>query len=125
MYAVITSGGKQYRVEEGQALKLETLPVEVGGVVDFNDVLMLADGDKIKVGTPYLKGVKVSAEVLNHGRAKKIKVIKFKRRKQHMKQMGHRQNFTEVKITAIGAGKKKAAAASSKKAVADEAKGKN
>jgi large subunit ribosomal protein L21 len=101
MYAVITSGGKQFRVEEGQTLKLEKLTAEVGETVNFDRVLMIVNGDDIKVGKPFLKTGKVAASVVSHGRHKKIRIIKFRRRKHHMKQMGHRQYFTEVKITQI------------------------
>lgn len=103
MYAVIVSGGKQYQVAEGQVLKLEKLDVEEGGEVAFEQVLMLANGDDIRIGAPYLEGAKVVASVVSHGRAKKITIIKIKRRKHHMKRMGHRQYFTEVKITSIAA----------------------
>jgi len=101
MYAVIVSGGKQHRVSEGEVLKLEKIEVETGAPVEFDNVLLVADGDAVKIGEPTLKGAKVTAEVLAHGRHDKVKVIKFKRRKHHMKQMGHRQWFTEVKITGI------------------------
>ncbi len=101
MYAVIKTGGKQYRVKEGDIIKLETLPGDVGSEVDFSEVLMLADGDKITCGAPFVSKASVKAEVLEHGRHKKVKIIKFRRRKHHMKQMGHRQNYTQVKITAI------------------------
>lgn len=101
MYAVIKTGGKQYRVKEGDILKLELLPDEVGNEVSFSEVLMLADGDKITCGKPLVEKAVVKAEVLAHGRHKKVKIIKFRRRKHHMKQMGHRQYFTQVKITAI------------------------
>ena len=101
MFAVIKTGGKQYRVKEGDVLKLEQLPEEVGAEVRFAEVLMLADGDKITCGTPLIAKATVKAEILGHGRHKKIKVIKFRRRKHHMKRMGHRQNYTQVKITAI------------------------
>jgi large subunit ribosomal protein L21 len=100
MYAVIKSGGKQYKVTEGQLIKLEKLPAEIGGSVDF-PVLMVADGDKITAGAPYVTAHKVSAEVVSHGRGKKVKIIKMRRRKHFRKQMGHRQSFTEVKITKI------------------------
>ncbi len=101
MYAVIQSGGKQHRVSEGQLLKLEKIDSETGAKVDFDKVLMVADGDEISIGKPYVDGAKVKAKIVSHGRGKKIKVIKFKRRKHHMKQMGHRQWFTEVEITKI------------------------
>jgi len=103
MYAVITSGGKQYRVIEGQTLKLEKLPAEVGSAIDFDKVLMIASGDDIKIGKPFVDGSKVVASVVSHGRHDKIHIMKFRRRKHHQKQMGHRQYFTEVKITAIQA----------------------
>ncbi|CDZ77727.1 50S ribosomal protein L21 [Legionella massiliensis] len=102
MYAVIKTGGKQYRVKEGDVIKLELLPDEVGNEVSFSEVLMIADGDKITWGTPFIAKTAVKAEVIEHGRHKKIKIIKFRRRKHHMKQMGHRQYYTQVKITAIG-----------------------
>ncbi|MBA2656559.1 MAG: 50S ribosomal protein L21 [Tatlockia sp.] len=102
MYAVIKTGGKQYRVKEGDIIKLELLTEEVGQEVNFAEVVMLADGDKITLGTPLIANAFVKAEVLEHGRHKKIKIIKFRRRKHHMKQMGHRQYYTQVKITAIG-----------------------
>ncbi|OGV34312.1 MAG: 50S ribosomal protein L21 [Legionellales bacterium RIFCSPHIGHO2_12_FULL_35_11] len=101
MYAVIKTGGKQYRVKEGDTLKIEELPVEVGQTVDFNEVLMLSDGDKVTIGTPFVNKSFVKAEVVAQGRHKKVIIIKFKRRKHHMKRMGHRQNFTQIKITAI------------------------
>jgi large subunit ribosomal protein L21 len=103
MYAVLKSGGKQYRVEKGQHIKLEKLPHEVGDVVKFDEILMIADGEKISVGTPVLSKAKVEAKVVSHGRHKKIKVLKFKRRKQYMKKQGHRQYFTELEVTNIGA----------------------
>lgn len=103
MYAVIVSGGKQYRVEEGDTLKLEMLPAEVGATVDFDKVLMVGGGDTVKVGSPYLDGSKVSATVVSQGRHKKIHIIKFRRRKHHEKWQGHRQNYTEVKIEQITA----------------------
>lgn len=101
MYAVIKTGGKQYRVKEGDVIKLELLPDEVGNEVSFSEVLMLADGDKITWGKPLVAKATVKAEVIEHGRHKKVKIIKFRRRKHHMKQMGHRQYYTQVKITAI------------------------
>jgi large subunit ribosomal protein L21 len=103
MYAVIVSGGKQHRVEEGETLKLEKLNIEVGGSVDFDRVLLVVNGEDVKIGAPVVEGAKVSAEIVSHGRGKKVRIMKFKRRKHHMKQMGHRQWFTEVKITGISA----------------------
>jgi large subunit ribosomal protein L21 len=103
MYAVIATGGKQYTVKEGETLKIEKLNQEIGDKIRFDKVLMVDTGLTVKVGTPYIESAKVFAEVVNHGRAKKIHIIKFKRRKHHMKQAGHRQYFTTVKITDIQA----------------------
>ncbi|GGY03600.1 50S ribosomal protein L21 [Litchfieldella qijiaojingensis] len=103
MYAVIKSGGKQYRVQEGQTLKLEKLEVPTGETLEFDQVLLVADGDDVKVGAPLVEGAKVAAEVVSHGRGEKVRIIKFRRRKHHMKRQGHRQWFTEVKITGISA----------------------
>lgn len=103
MYAVIKSGGKQYRVEEGQTLKLEKLEIPTGETIEFDEVLLVAEGDDFTVGAPLVEGAKVSAEIVDHGRAKKINIIKFRRRKHSMKRQGHRQWFTEVKITGISA----------------------
>ena len=101
MYAVIVTGGKQYRVAEGDVVRVEKLPVEEGGTVEIDKVLMVTNGDDVKVGTPYIDGGKVTATVVDHGRHDKIKIIKFKRRKHHRKQMGHRQYFTQIEITGI------------------------
>lgn len=101
MYAVIKSGGKQYRVTEGQTLKLEKLPAAVGEALALNPVLMVVDGAHVRVGKPAVEGVNVTVEVLSHGRHKKINIVKFRRRKHHRKQMGHRQYYTEVKVTGI------------------------
>jgi large subunit ribosomal protein L21 len=106
MYAVIESGGKQHRVVAGETIKLEKLDVDAGKTVKFDKVMMVADGDDIQIGTPYVKGAKVSAKVLSHGRADKIRVIKFNRRKNYRRQAGHRQWYTEVKITGIPGSKK-------------------
>jgi large subunit ribosomal protein L21 len=101
MYAVIVSGGKQYRVQEGDVLKLESLPAEVGSSIDFDKVLMVGAGESVKFGKPFVSGSKVTADILSTGRGKKIRIIKFRRRKHSMKSQGHRQNYTEVKITKI------------------------
>lgn len=101
MYAVIKTGGKQYRVKEGETLKIEKLELETGSVVDFDQVLLVANGEDVKVGAPVVEGAKVSAEVVSHGRGDKVTIIKFRRRKHSMKRQGHRQWFTEVKITGI------------------------
>ncbi|MGE4534187.1 MULTISPECIES: 50S ribosomal protein L21 [Halomonas] len=103
MYAVIKSGGKQYRVQEGQTLKLEKIEVPTGESIDFDEVLLVGNEDDVKVGAPLVEGAKVSAEVVSHGRGDKVTIIKFRRRKHHMKRQGHRQWFTEVKITGISA----------------------
>ena len=103
MFAVIESGGKQHRVGEGEVLKLEKLGVAPGESVVFDKVLMVADGDNVNVGKPYVAGGTVTAEVLSEGRHKKVRIIKFKRRKDYLKRQGHRQWFTEVKITGISA----------------------
>jgi large subunit ribosomal protein L21 len=103
MYAIIITGGKQYRVKEGDVLKVESLPEEVGATVNFSQVLMVGEGDKITVGQPFLSSDKVSATVVSKGRHKKIHIIKFRRRKHHEKWQGHRQDYTEVKITKITA----------------------
>lgn len=104
MYAVFQTGGKQYRVGPGQTIKVEKLEAESGQTVEFDKVLLIQSDQGLKVGTPFVKGGKVSATVKTSGRHKKIKVLKFKRRKQYMKTMGHRQHFTEVEITEIAAG---------------------
>lgn len=101
MYAVIKSGGKQYRVAEGQTVKLEKLVAEPGDEVAFEQVLMISDGEHAEVGVPYVAGAKVRAEVLSQERGEKIRIIKFRRRKHYDRQMGHRQYYTEVKITKI------------------------
>ena len=103
MYAVVVSGGKQHRVEEGETLKLEKLNAEVGSSIGFDRILLVANGDEVKIGEPVVAGAKVSAEIVSHGRGKKVRIVKFKRRKHHMKQAGHRQWYTEVKITGISA----------------------
>ncbi|MGI9301863.1 MAG: 50S ribosomal protein L21 [Gammaproteobacteria bacterium] len=101
MYAVIATGGKQYRVAEGDVIRVEKLPADAGAAVDFNDVLLVADGEQLAIGAPHVEGGKVTAKVNHHGRGQKIKVIKFKRRKQYLKHAGHRQDYTEVTITGI------------------------
>lgn len=104
MYAVIKTGGKQYRVAEGQTLRVELLPVEVGSSIDLDKVLMVANGEDVKIGAPYLEGSKVTATVKGHGRGEKVRIVKFRRRKHHMKTQGHRQYYTELEITGINAG---------------------
>jgi large subunit ribosomal protein L21 len=103
MYAVIESGGKQHRVAEGETLRLEKIEAPTGESIEFDRVLMVGSGDDVKIGTPLVDSGKVTAEVVSHGRHEKVKIIKFNRRKHHRKQAGHRQWFTEVKITGISA----------------------
>jgi len=103
MYAVMVTGGKQYRVMEGETIRVELLPAEVGNELTFGDVLMLGDADGIKVGDA-LNGATVTAKVLGHGRADKVRIVKFRRRKHHRKQMGHRQHYTEIQVTGIAGG---------------------
>ena len=101
MFAVFQSGGKQHRVTEGDVVKLELIDGEPGDEVVFDKVLMVADGNNVSVGEPYLDGTQIKAEVLRRDRGKKVRILKFKRRKDYMRRQGHRQWFTEVKITAI------------------------
>ncbi|KGQ37132.1 50S ribosomal protein L21 [Gallibacterium genomosp. 1] len=103
MYAVFQSGGKQHRVSEGQVVRLEKLEVATGESVEFDSVLMVVNGEDVKIGAPVVTGAKVVAEVVSHGRGDKVKIVKFRRRKHSRKQQGHRQWFTEVKITGIQA----------------------
>lgn len=106
MYAVMVTGGKQYRVAQGEKLRVEKLEVEEGNEVTFDNILMLGDSDGIKVGDA-LNGATVTAKVVSHGRADKIRIIKFRRRKHHMKRQGHRQYYTEIEITGIAGGDSK------------------
>lgn len=102
MYAIIASGGKQYKVAENDIVDLEKLDAEVGAKVEFDNVLMIADSNDVKIGNPYLPNTKVFGEVVDSGRCDKIRIIKFRRRKHFLKQAGHRQHYTSVKITGIG-----------------------
>ena len=105
MYAVIKTGGKQYRVSQGDRLRVESLAADEGSTINFDEVLMVGEGGSVNIGSPLLADTSVSATVIGHGRGKKVDIIKFRRRKHHRKQMGHRQNYTEVEITGIpGAG---------------------
>ncbi len=104
MYAVVKTGSKQFRVSQGDKLKVESLSVEAGEEVSLTEVLMLGNGETFTVGAPTIANASVSAKVLSHGRGPKVKIVKFRRRKHHRKQAGHRQNFTELEITAINAG---------------------
>src|SRR5210317_849903 len=99
MYAVIMTGGKQYRVNQGDKLRVEKLDAAEGESVNLDQVLMVVDGDDVKIGTPLLDGGRVTAEVKTHGRGDKVDIIKFRRRKHHMKRQGHRQAYTELEIT--------------------------
>ena len=103
MYAVFKTGGKQYRAATGDVIKVEKIEAEKGSTVELDQVLMVGEGEDVKIGAPYLDGGKVTAKVVDHGRGDKIKVVKFKRRKNHRKQMGHRQYFTQIEITGIEA----------------------
>ncbi len=101
MYAVIKTGGKQYRVSTGEKLKVESLPAEVGTEITLDQVLMVGDGDNVKTGTPTVAGASVKATVLAHGRGEKIKIFKMRRRKHYRKTLGHRQNYTEIQVSGI------------------------
>jgi len=103
MYAVFKTGGKQYRAKQGDVLKIEKLELDAGSDVAFDHVLMLGEGDDVKIGAPTVAGAVVSGRVLSQGRADKVHIVKFRRRKHFRKQQGHRQYYTEVEITAISA----------------------
>ena len=101
MFAVINTGGKQYRVSEGTVLRIEKLPADAGSSVEFGDVLLLGEGDSFKVGKPFVTGAKVTATVQAHGKGDKVSIVKFRRRKHYLRQKTHRQPYTEVKVTGI------------------------
>ncbi len=101
MYAVFSTGGKQYRASEGDVVRVEKLEAEKGSTIELDQVLMVGEGEDVRIGTPVVDGGKVTAEVVEHGRGDKIRIIKFRRRKHSMKQMGHRQYYTDIKITGI------------------------
>lgn len=101
MYAIIVTGGKQYKVEVGSEIMVEKLDAEVGSTVKF-DVLLLADGEYVQIGKPVLRGVSAKAEVIEHGKGKKVIVFKYKPKKNYRKKQGHRQPYTKVKIVSIG-----------------------
>jgi large subunit ribosomal protein L21 len=101
MYAVIRSGGKQYRVESGKQVRVETLAADVGAPVAFEEVLLVGAGDAVKVGAPLVAGAKVTGTVVAHGRGDKVKIFKLRRRKHYQKTQGHRQNYTDVRIDDI------------------------
>ena len=104
MNAVIKTGGKQYRVSPGDKLNIETLAGDVGAEIQFDQVLMITDGDEIAVGAPFVEGAKVTATVVEHGRGVKLRIVKFRRRKHYQRTMGHRQNYTRVEITGVQKG---------------------
>jgi large subunit ribosomal protein L21 len=101
MYAVIKSGGKQYRVQSGAQVRVEALPAEVGAAISFDEVLLVGEGDNLKVGAPLVSGARVKGTVVAHGRAEKLKIFKLRRRKHYQKTQGHRQSYTEVRIDDI------------------------
>ena len=103
MYAVIKTGGKQYRVVAGEKLKVEQIPADIGQEIILDQVLMVGVGADVKVGAPLVAGAKVSAKVVSHGRADKVKIFKLRRRKHYQKHQGHRQNYTEIEISGISA----------------------
>jgi large subunit ribosomal protein L21 len=104
MYAIIRTGGKQFRAEPGKSLRIPSVAVEAGEVVTFEDVLLGADGDTVKIGTPGVSGASVTAEVVRHGKGEKIVIFKHKRRKNYRRKQGHRQKFTEVRVNEINLG---------------------
>lgn len=103
MYAVIKTGGKQYRVAAGQKIKVEQIPADIGQEITLDQVLAVGEGDQLKVGTPLLSGAVVTAKVLAHGRHDKVRIFKMRRRKHYQKRQGHRQNYTEIQIGTISA----------------------
>ena len=103
MYAIIKTGGKQYRVAAGDKLKVESLNAEVGSQVTLSEVLAVSDGNELKVGAPFVEGASVTATVVSHGRYDKVRIFKMRRRKHSIKSAGHRQNYTELKIETIAA----------------------
>ncbi|PTD96959.1 50S ribosomal protein L21 [Pseudothauera lacus] len=103
MYAVIKTGGKQYRVTTGEKIKVEQIPADVGSEITIDQVLMVGEGESVKIGTPVVSGATVKASVVSHGRHDKIMIFKMRRRKHYQKHQGHRQNYTEIRIEAISA----------------------
>ena len=101
MYAVIKTGGKQYQVAVGEKLKIEQIPADVGSTITLSEVLMVADGENVVIGTPVVAGASVTASVVSEGRHKKVRIFKMRRRKHYQKHQGHRQNYTEIQIDAI------------------------
>ena len=103
MYAVVKTGGKQYRVTAGQKLKVEQIPADVGAEITLDQVLMAGEGESVKIGAPFIAGASVKATVVSYGRHDKVKIFKMRRRKHYQKRQGHRQNYTELRIEAIAA----------------------
>ena len=103
MYAVIKTGGKQYRVAAGEKLKIEQIPADVGAEITLDQILMVGEGESVKVGTPIVTGASVKATVLSQGRHDKVKIFKMRRRKHYQKHQGHSQNYTEIRIDGISA----------------------
>jgi large subunit ribosomal protein L21 len=101
MYAIIRTGGKQYRVQSGEQLRVEALPAEVGATVSIEEVLVVGNGEDVKIGAPLISGAKVNATVLSHGRGDKVRIFKLRRRKHYQKTQGHRQAYTELRIDDI------------------------
>lgn len=101
MFAVINTGGKQYRVSEGTVLRIEKLTADAGSTVEFDQVLLVGEGAQVKVGKPFLGGAKVTATVQSHGKGDKVSIVKFRRRKHYLRMKGHRQSYTEIKVTGI------------------------
>jgi large subunit ribosomal protein L21 len=101
MYAIIKTGGKQYRVESGEQLRVEALAADVGAAISFEEVLMVGEGDAVKVGAPFVSGAKVKATVVSHGRGEKVRIFKMRRRKHYQRSQGHRQSYTELRIDDI------------------------
>ncbi len=122
MFAVIKTGGKQYRVSQGDKLRVESLDADEGASVSIDDVLMVGEGDHVTVGSPLVSSASVTAKVLSHGRGKKVDIVKFRRRKHYRRQMGHRQNYTELEITGISGAPAGAGSSSSASAKAEPAK---
>jgi large subunit ribosomal protein L21 len=101
MYAIIRTGGKQYRVKSGEQLRVEALPADVGAALSFDEVLLVGDGDGVKVGAPFVSGAKVKATVVSQGRGDKVRIFKMRRRKHYQRTQGHRQSYTELRIDDI------------------------
>lgn len=101
MYAVIKTGGKQYKVAVGEKIKVEQIPAEIDSQITLNEVLLVADGENVSVGAPLVEGASVVAKVVAHGRGEKVRIFKMRRRKHYQKRQGHRQNFTQLQIDAI------------------------